>query len=228
MKRALRLGHLMGLALVALALPSNALAGTTVNGYSGPTAFQAAIAPGSFLEDFSSLGVNQFIPSPVVESQGGFGYSVDGANPLNFPGEELYSGNSMMPFVGNSQSGALEPVTVKNFTGNPVTAIGLFALTTDFNNDFTNDPISISVNGTVVYSSTTSYPLQYIGITDTVAITSLVVTTSSSDYAGIGYLVVGTTVSAVPEPSSLALLGIGSLVAAACVRTFGRRPTRTA
>jgi hypothetical protein len=209
MNHSLRLLTLMGLALVGLAASPNARA--EVITYTDPTAFQAALAPGSYLNTFSSLAANTQYSSPQRFSSGGFSYNVVGD-----PGGGLFSGQPGEPWIGNEKRGPTEV----DITGGTVTAIGLNVFTTNDLNAPDGGPITVTVNGVGLFTFASTSTSTFIGFTDTVPITSLVVSSSrSTEFTALTNLTVGmVTPSAVPEPSSLVLVGLGSIGALVSLR----------
>jgi len=188
MKINVRLMNFMGLALIAIAVPSNARAGITT--YTDPASFGAVLAPGSYTENFGSLTPNTGYASTLSFSGSGFGYLIHGDELLTLG---LFSGNNSASFIGNSFAGG--PVVIDTFTGNTVTAIGLDAFTTNNANNPDGGSVTVTVTdsggGTATETFSSSSLTTFVGFTDTVAITSLEVSAGSAEFADLTNLTVG-------------------------------------
>ncbi|MET0519105.1 MAG: PEP-CTERM sorting domain-containing protein [Burkholderiaceae bacterium] len=182
------------LAAVALVLASAPSFGSTVT-YLSSAAFLAHVGPGAYTENFDGLAN---LPSgPVPFSGGGFSYTISA------PGDIYASGD----FVGTSFP--YEVLTI-NFTSGNVTALGGNFFSSDLGDAFVATPITLTLSdATSVTFTPTSASDSYRGFTSDVAISSLTMTLTETQfqslYAGLDNLTVG----AVPEPGTLALLGLG-------------------
>ncbi|PZP36694.1 MAG: hypothetical protein DI603_01675 [Roseateles depolymerans] len=183
---------LSAVALAILATP--ALADSTV--YTSAASFLPQLAAGYYTETFDGLA-----DLPPSFSGGGFSYSITTAGGAYATGE--YIGGSF-PY---------ETLTI-SFTGASVNAIGADFFANNIGGDFL--PLSVSVSlsdGTVVDFTPTSQADSFRGFVSTTSISSVTlgITQPGSllyPYANLDNLTVG--VSAVPEPASAALLGLGA------------------
>ena len=177
-------------AAATLAVLSVASGAATV--YNSSSAFLSHVALGAYTETFTGL-TN---PSTGFFSSGGFSYQASSPNDIYVSGD----------FLSASQVGDALTIT---FGGN-VTALGANFFDTDISDVFQSHALTITLSdSTVVTFTPASLADSYRGFTSDVAISSLVIsgTSNASLYAGLDNLTVGVT--AVPEPSSLALLGAG-------------------
>jgi PEP-CTERM motif len=162
--------------------------------YTSSSTFLSHVSPGSYTENFNGLDTS---PSGVFAS-GGFGYTVSAP-------QGLYSNGD---FLGASQ---VEDALTINFTSGIVTALGANFFATDISDAFHALALTLTLSdGTVETFTPTSTANSYRGFTSDVAISSLVIsgTAGTSFYTGLDNLTVG-AVTPVPEPSSLALMGVG-------------------
>jgi hypothetical protein len=118
-------------------------------------------------------------------------------------------------------------------TGGGPTAMGGFFFVTDSAVSPTSGTISVSINGGLFTQSvTTSSATNFFGwvSTDGTQISSLDVSSTTSDtYASVNDFILGqANVSAVPEPTSLALFGIGACVAGVGAARRQRRDKKQA
>lgn len=197
-------------AAAALSLGGYASAAT----YTDSAAFNAAVQPGAYVEDFSSY--TDLASDNAPFTNGTFSYN---ATAKGLFGETQYilvfdfSGNNYM----TSSGGFSGPVTL-TFTSGNITAVG--------GAFFLDSPIYGVVNSTVTltFSDGTTQTLtgqdntSFFGYTSATPIASLTLSPDASNHwIGIDNLVVGSAAAAssIPEPASLAVLGLG---AAAMVR----------
>jgi PEP-CTERM motif len=191
------------LSAVALAcLSTSALATTTV--YTSSASFLAQVAPGAYTNTFT--GLSDPPAGPVAFSGSGFSYSASA------PGDIYLAGG----FLGTSLPDQALTIT---FTSGNVKAVGANFYATDISDVF--QPVSLMLtlsDGTVETFTPSSVTNSYRGFVSTLAITSLVIKNPGvSLYAGLDNLTVG-TVTAVPEPGSWALMGLGVLAVLAARR----------
>jgi hypothetical protein len=175
---------------VVLACMSTATMASTV--YSSFAAFQAQVAPGSYTEHFD--GLPNPPAGPAGFSGGGFAYAASAPSDIYLAGG----------FLGTSQID--EALTINFLSGN-VYAVGADFFATDINDDLISTLVTITLSdGTVETFTPTSLADSYRGFVSDLAISSLVISgPGQSLYAGLDNLTVG---SALPEPSSWALVGL--------------------
>jgi hypothetical protein len=173
--------------------------------YTDKTSFMAALASSS-TDNFDDLSPG-FVSAPLIRNVGPYTYQATAINGLYTAGS-----NSDVWLSTNAGIDSL------NFTinaGGP-TAIGGYFFSTDIFGDVISDTVSVSINGGLFAQSvSTNSATNFFGwvSTDGTQISSLSVSVSSS-WSTVNDLILGTaTVSAVPEPSSLAIFGIGAYVA---------------
>jgi hypothetical protein len=173
--------------------------------YTDKTSFMAALASSS-TDNFDDLGDFNYFNSPLNRTVGPYTYqaTVNGGfftvGSMSDVWFSTNNGNKSMNFTINA--------------GGP-TAVGGYFFSTNTNGDLISDTVSVSINGGLFAQSvSTNSATNFFGwvSTDGTPISSLEV--SASGYATVNDLILGTgTVSAVPEPSSLAIFGIGAYVA---------------
>lgn len=173
--------------------------------YTSSAAFLPNIAAGSYTNSFTGAA-----QSPQASWSGnGFAYTISAAS-------GLYSNGN---FVGTNLPN--ESLLI-SFTGSAVTAIGANFYATNIADAFQSIAITALLSdGTTSTFTPTSVGNSYRGFTTTTAITSLRITAANASvYAGIDNLTVGraNAVTAVPEPASLALVGIGIIALSAARR----------
>lgn len=205
----MRLALCVLIALLALSCSAYA---TTI--YTSEAAFLAAVAPGYYLESFSTFSDGDPLggdPSPTdyhSPTVNGFSwntYAVDG----------LWSLQN-----GVSAAYPFEPLVI-TFTGGPVTAVGgIFAAT-----DYAGDPIPAASVLLALSDGTTKSVdgTGFVGFTSTAPISSISITPvqyeAEASWAAFSHFYTGSTTggAAVPEPSSIlsmltGLIGGGSIV----------------
>ena len=185
------------LSAVALAFLSASSFASTVT-YTSSAAFLAHVAPGGYTENFNSLG-SPGPAGPILFSSGGFSYAVSAPSGLYANG-----------FLGTGAG--YEELTI-DFTSGNVTAVGGNFFATDISDAFFAAEMNIALSdGTNVSFTPGSVADSYRGFTSDVTITSLMLTVSNVDfetlYAGLDNLTVGEAATAVPEPTSWALVGV--------------------
>lgn len=184
----------------AIAAPSHAGAIYTTS-----AAFLPNVAAGSYTNTFTGAS-----DSPQTSyASNGFAYTISAASGLYSNGD----------FIGTNLPDQALLIT---FTGAAVTAIGANFYATNLSDAFQAIAITALLSdGTSSIFTPTSVANSYRGFTTDVAITSLRITAAGTSlYAGLDNLTVGraNAVNAVPEPASLALVGIGFLGLAAARR----------
>ncbi len=176
---------------IALAFLSTAsLAGSI---FTSSSAFLANVGPGSYTETFNGLSN----PSSGIFAGGAFGYTASAPNGIYVSGE----------FLGASQ---VEDALTITFTSGNVTALGANFFATNISDAFQAHSLTLTLSdGTVTSFTPASLSDSYRGFTTDVAISSLVIsgTAGTSLYTGLDNLTVGV----VPEPSTIALMGVGLL-----------------
>lgn len=182
--------------------------------YDNEAAFTANLAPGYYLEEFASYTYgNPFGDIPIV-TEADFG-PINGYqwHASTFSGiSGLWSNPNAL---STHDSNDLLTIT---FTGAPVTAVGGTFSATDFDgNIIAGSDVTVTLNdGTFV----TFQGPRFTGFTSLVPISSLTVgVTQEPSFSQVAHFYAGA--AAVPEPSSLALLGIGGCIAG--IRTAWRR-----
>lgn len=172
-------------------LSASAFAATTT--YTSSAAFLPQVAPGAYTEAFTGL-IN---PASGSFSSGGFSYNISAPNDVYVNGD----------FIGTNQEN--DPLTL-TFTSGNVTALGGNFYASNFNDAFQSTLITLTLSdGTIESFTPTSVSDSYRGFTSSGVITSLVISGAGLNrYAGLDNLTVG-TVSSVPEPTSLAMFGLG-------------------
>jgi len=179
--------------VLALAVLSTASLAAQV--YTSSASFLAQVAPGSYTNTFTGLS-DPFDNGGVTFSGGAFSYTATA------PGGIYLSAG----FLGVNQEDEALTIT---FGGN-VTALGANFYATNISNAFQAVALTLTLSdGTVETFTPVSESVSYRGFTSNVAISSLVISSPGvSLYAGLDNLTVG-TLTPIPEPSSLALMGVG-------------------
>ncbi len=177
---------------LALLSSTSALAASTV--YVSSDSFLSHVAPASYFENFDGLAD---LPTGAIDFSGaGFSYAVSAPDNL------FASGG----FLSTNQ---IDQALTITFTGAKVTAVGANFYVVNLSDAFQSVSVTLTLSdGTTTSFTPTSTLDSYRGFTSNVGITSLVMSAPGvSLYAGIDNLTVG--VSAVPEPASWALMGLG-------------------
>ena len=170
-------------------------------------AFLADVQPGYYLEDFNGLpGYTDLGPS-VSFSGGGFSY--DATNP-----NDLFTTPSIAGDVALSTNFSGQAITI-GFTGAPVTAVGGNIFGTDISGFYTPGAITMQLNDGESITLPNPDPTSFAGFITSSPIVSVSIFPEGFNpayYATLDNLIVGqAAVTAVPEPASLTLLGIGAL-----------------
>jgi len=177
--------------------------------YTDKTSFMAALASSS-TDNFNDLSLG-FQTTPITRIVGSYTYQLAAA------GGFFNVGTASDVWLSANNS-FLTPINFTISGGGP-TAIGGFFFATDATGLLASSTISASINGGLFTQSvTTSSATNFFGwvSTDGTQISSLSVVPSAF-FATANDLIIGqANIAAVPEPTSLALFGIG-----ACVAGFG-------
>ncbi|MCV2360724.1 PEP-CTERM sorting domain-containing protein [Paucibacter sp. TC2R-5] len=182
---------------VAAALASMSAASfATTTVHTSSASFLGHVSAGAYTENFDAVDQGSLPLGPVNFSAGGFSYDVSAF------GDLFASGGAL----GTSNYNKALTIT---FGGANVTAVGGNFFATDDAGQIQSLSLTLTLSdGTVTSFQPSSMLDSYRGFTSDLAITSLVVSgPGAASYGNIDNLTVG--VSAVPEPSSLALLGLG-------------------
>lgn len=171
--------------------------------YDDANDFLAAIAPGFYLEDFSSNTAGQGFSSGEVFSNGEFGFTATTSN-----NSELYRSSNDAPFTPWLSTFREEVSITFTFAGDNVTAFGANFWVTEISETPMDGTISVSLNGQAAIdlpssSSGTPVFLGFVSTDDTFFETLTISTTTSVGFVTIGNVHTGV---AIPEPSVYALL----------------------
>jgi hypothetical protein len=182
--------------IAALSIASIAPSAFAATIYDSSAAFLPLVAPGAFLNTFSTGGIvdpNGIPPNPLATinySGSGYAYTVTA------DASGVYVDNVT---VGNWAT--LDPVIV-TFTGNPVTAIGGNFFLTNLAGTFQPVAVTIQLSDGTSETFTPANTSAYRGFISTEAITSMTLP-SAAFFHNIDNLTVGT---AVPEPTTVSLI----------------------
>ncbi|MDT9001668.1 PEP-CTERM sorting domain-containing protein [Paucibacter sp. APW11] len=174
----------------------------SVSSFASPTIYVARsdflthLAPSSYTESFDGLG------------NGPSGAQTFGTGPFAFTAfapSDLYLAGG---FLGTSQINEALTVTF----GAGVKAFGADFFTTDLNDAFQSVLVTLSLSdGSTTSFTPTSLADSFRGFVSTVDISSFTISgPGSSLYASLDNLTVGTAGNTVPEPGSLALVGLAA------------------
>lgn len=179
------------IAAAALALFAGSTLAATV--YTDETTFLGATQPGFYLEDFSGYTYGSFTGPSIDFFQGGWAYTISAP-------QDLFSVDGAM-----STNVGADPMYV-DFTGDDVTAVGGWFYASDFDGYYIPGDITLTLSDGTVENYSPSGTMAFRGFTSDVPITRLTIETPV-DFPVMDHFYVG----AVPEPGSLALLGLGAL-----------------
>jgi len=176
--------------LAVLAAPS--FADTTT--YTDSAAFMASLGGSSYTETFTGLASPD---GAAAFSGSGFSYTVSAASGLYATGD----------FLGTSQ---IDEALTINFTSGNVKAVGGNFFVTNISDAFQSVSVKLTLSdGTIAMFTPSSINDSFRGFSSTQTISSLTFSAPGvSMYATVDNLTVG-TVTAVPEPASWALMGLG-------------------
>lgn len=182
-------------AFALTALCAAAQAGTTT--YANAASFMTQVAAGAYTEAFTGLA-SPAGSTPAVFSGAGFSYSASSSDGIYLEGG----------FLGTNQ---IDQALTINFTGGNVTAVGGNFFTTNLSDEFQAVSVAVTLSdGTTVSFTPASMADSYRGFVSDMAITSLSISApGQSLYASLDNFTVGTAISAVPEPASWMLAGLG-------------------
>lgn len=208
----MRKSMLAGLSILFLILGMTCIGNATTI-YTDEAAFLSAIEESYYLEDFDGYS-GSYGDSLDFGAVNGYSYTMSAL-------VGLYSGGGNM-----STSTQFDTLSI-DFTGADVTAIGGYFWLTDY--DFNNlvgditTILSLSNGTTYNYNISSANSQTFTGFTTTDSVfTGIEIFTSSgafTEWPTIDHLYVG---SVVPEPSTVALVGVGLL----CVGCAARRKNR--
>jgi hypothetical protein len=193
------------LAVVAgtLATAPNTFGQVTV--YTSQAAFLAAINPGYYLESYNSFPLAQ-VPSPINFSQGPFAYNATSTASGGAPSSFFMAGTTGDVWLSTNVN---TDVVSYNFTSGNITAAGGFFFGSDINGAFALTDVTLTPSGGTPVTITGAQTNSFLGFTSTVPFTTLTLTASQTPgtrWPTANDFIVG--IAAVPEPTSLALLGI--------------------
>ena len=175
--------------------------------YDTESDFLANVAPGYYLEDFGTPAASYECTSPF--SDGMYEWTASSSDVLFVWGEDYASGTDCVGTVGTNSAGYAVTIT---FSGAPVTAFGGNFYLTDIDFLAETGNLSVALNDGTCVGLNSPYTSSFTGFTSDVPITSVTFTpdpNATNDlFTTFDNVLVGTVV---PEPSSLALLGLGTL-----------------
>ena len=170
--------------------------------YTTEASFLTQLQPGYYLEDFNGYKYG----NPLDGNQTSQTYG-----PVNGYSWTASAPNGLFSNPGAlSTNNAIDLLTI-TFTGDPVTALGGIFASTDANGNVIQQLVTITLSDGTTASLTGS---DFRGFTSAAPITFLTIDAidqPSSNWPQLDHFYVG---SAIPEPTSLALLGLGSLLLA--------------
>jgi hypothetical protein len=167
--------------------------------------FLTDVAPGYFLETFSSLS-SQYYPNPLNFSGSGFAYTASAPDGL-YPAYPASVSNG----IALETNSSLDPLNIV-FTGAPVTAVGGYLFDVNQKGKYLQGDITIKLNDGTQFTVPNASLTSFVGITTDAPIQSLTIYTDEYALGDVlGYeiwpatqdLVVGT---AAPEPGTLILV----------------------
>lgn len=176
--------------------------------YTSSAAFLAQVAPTAYTETFTAVADdNTNVQTFTGNGMYGFTATLDA-------GQQFYFGTDAL-----STNLPNEQVTL-TFTGGPVTAFGANFYAIDIGDQFMSSPLTILLadGSSSTLTFTPGDASAYRGFTSQVAITSITFSASAQGaYATLDNLTIGGT-RTLPEPSSMALIGLAFAGAAAARR----------
>ena len=190
--------------LAALSMACGAMASMT---YDNQAAFLGAIESGYYLEDFGTPATSYI--APAVFTDGTYAWSAAAGDDLYIWGSDYAGGTPCVGSMGTNGAGYEITFT---FSGAPVTAFGGNLYLTDQYFDPVAGEVTIALNDGTSVTLDSPYATSFTGFTSDVPITSVTMTPDPSStinlYGTVDSIIVGT---AIPEPASLVLLGLGVL-----------------
>jgi hypothetical protein len=202
------------LAAVTIACATALNAGAQTNTYTNSSAFFSAISASNYTETFNGIPGANFVTTPTNFSGNGFSFTATTTNGSEAPPNQLYGltnggGGDRWITLFYPEFG----LVFTNFSLN-VSAIGGNFFATDFDGNFTNTPINVSIllsdSSTFSTNFTPTGSASFLGVTfsTNVSISSLVISNLNSppQFPTANNLTIGV----VPEPSTYALLGLAA------------------
>ena len=204
--------NLLSSAVLAASLAFTGAVQGAVITYTDQASFLTAIDSGYYLEMFDSLSPG-LTASPILFSSGSFSYSATAFTPFTGDAFFPYANPSDSSDIWLSTQASAEPITF-TFNGSNITAVGGFFFTADLPGNPDGGSITVDTDQTLPQTLTATTPTTFLGFTSDTPFTTLTLTAispPSGDFIFVvaNDLIVGERTAAVPEPASLALLGIG-------------------
>lgn len=200
-------------AVVGLMITMTSAATAQVQVYTSQAAFLAAVQPGFYLESYDTQPASGTqVASPLNFSSGGFSYVATATG--NPTASFFTAGPAGGPDIWLSTNNTTDVMTYTMSSAN-VTATGGFFFGSDIAGNFQAAAITVTLDGGNTQTFTASSPTagSFVGFTSVLPITSVVVTadqTLGNRWPTVNDFIVGSAV-VVPEPTSLALLGIPAI-----------------
>jgi hypothetical protein len=175
--------------------------------YTNEASFMAAISATNYIEDFSNFTFG----SPLNGSQAT--WVAPGANGYGYTASAvlgLYSNTSSL-----STNNANDPL-ILTFTGSPVSAFGGRISNTNISGGFISGTCSITLNTSETSSISLGAAegfLGWVGPSSFTSVTLLATSSVANNWIQLDHSIVGA--APVPEPASMAVLGMGALAAIA-------------
>lgn len=199
--------------LALLALTTLSQAATTI--YTTQASFLAALFAVSSIETFDSLPAAGVSMAPIAFTPAGFSFS---ASPTGIPVLFNYLQGGGDRWLSSNRDG--DAITF-SFTGGSPYAVGGFFFATNPSGIANGGSITATTNDGSTQATGASTPLSFIGFISDTPITSLVIAATNVQASGaqLDFPTANNVTLAIPEPSSLGLIG----VAAAGLLTRRRR-----
>ncbi|MBX3119296.1 MAG: PEP-CTERM sorting domain-containing protein [Fimbriimonadaceae bacterium] len=171
--------------------------------YTNEANFLAAIDPNFYLEDFNTF-TSFGTPLDGTTST----WSAPGANGY---GWDAFAAGNLWSNVGALSTNLAEDPIVITFTGAPVTAFGLKIGNTDITGAFIAGDSTVTLSNAATNTLTQGATEGFLGWVGNDVLTSATLTTVSpaNDWVQADHVYTGA--AAVPEPATMAVLGVGAL-----------------